>query len=112
MDIPPVIPQIQQRPSRFPLWWVLVINCLEFLLAIQFYWMPRGTRIRPMVWAGYVFVLAAFGLGAIPMILPTIRRHPRLIWPWLVLVLSLTPFPLADSIYFHAKKVRGLISEL
>jgi hypothetical protein len=111
MDIPPGIPQIQQQPSRFPLWWVLAINCLEFLLTVQFYWIPRGTPIRPMAWALYIFVLAIAGLAAIPMILPTIRRQPRLIWPWFVLVLSLTPYPLADGMYFHAEKVCGFISE-
>jgi hypothetical protein len=29
MEPPPIIPQIQQRPSRFPLWWVGVCATAE-----------------------------------------------------------------------------------
>ena len=111
MEEPPIIWEIRQRPSRFPLWWVLVINGLEFLLTIQFYWVPRGTRIRPMAWAFWVFFLAIAGLAAIPMILPTLRRQPRMFWPWIVVVLALTPFPLARGMYGYAERLCGFISE-
>jgi hypothetical protein len=111
MNVPPVISEIPKRPSRFPLWWVLAVNGLEFLLTIQFYWVPRGTPIRPMAWALYVFMLAFAGLVAIPMILPTLRKQPRLIWPWIVFVLAFTPYPLAIGIYDHAERVCGFISE-
>jgi hypothetical protein len=111
VEAPPVIPQIQHRPSRFPLWWVLAINGLEFLLTIPFYLVPRGTPIRPMGWALYVVVLAFAALAAVPMVVPTLRRNPRMVWPWIVLVLALTPFPLARGMYWHAERVCGFISE-
>jgi hypothetical protein len=111
MNVPPVISEIPKRPSRFPLWWVLGINLLEFLLTIQFYWVPSGARIRPMAWALYVFMLAFAGLVAIPLILPTLRKQPRLIWPWIVLVLAFTPYPIAGIMFHHAQQVCGFILE-
>jgi hypothetical protein len=111
METPPLVSLIERRPSRFPLRWVLVINCLEFLLTIQFYWIPRGTPIRPMAWAYYVFMLAVAALVAIPLILPTLCKQPRLIWPWVVVVLAFTPYPLADGMFICAQKVCGFILE-
>ena len=111
MEQPPIIRQYRSQRSLFPLWWVLVINALEFILTIQFYWVPRGTPIRPMAWSAYVFLLAVAGLRGVPMAFPTLRRSPSLIWPWLVMILAFTPYPLALGMYKHAERVRGFISE-
>jgi len=111
MEIPPTIPIIQQRPSQFPLWWVVVVNGLVCLLMIQFYWVPRGAQIRPMGCALFVVMLTFVGLVAIPVIVPTLWRRPRMVWPWVALFLALTPFPLAQIILWHAQKVCGFILE-
>jgi uncharacterized membrane protein (DUF106 family) len=68
-------------------------------------------EIRPMAWAFWVFVLAFAALIAIPLLLPTLCKQPRMVWPWVALILALTPYPLASGMYDHAEKVCGFISE-
>jgi hypothetical protein len=111
MGQPPVIPQLEQRPSRFPLWWVLGVNCIALGLTIQFYWVPKGMPIRPMAYAFWMFVLMFAGLAGIPIVLPTLRKHPTWVWPWIVVFLSVSPFPLTRLIFDHAQHLRGFILE-
>jgi hypothetical protein len=67
MKQPPIISEYQQRPSRFPLWWVLGVNLAVVLLTIQFYWVPKGMGIRPMGWTAWMFMLTFAGLVGIPI---------------------------------------------
>jgi len=107
MQQPPVIGPPEQRPSRFPFWLAVGANAANFLLSIQFYFVPSGARIRPMAWAMWVFCFAVAGFIALPLILPAMRKGQRRFWPWLTVVLALTPFPLASAMLHHAAKVRG-----
>jgi hypothetical protein len=111
MKQPPIISEYQQRPSRFPLWWVLGVNLAVVLLTIQFYWVPKGMGIRPMGWTAWMFMLTVAGLVGIPIVWPTLRRHRRLFWPKLVVIGSLSPLPIAMLIFSHAQHLRGFILE-
>lgn len=107
MEQPPVIPQTEQRTSLFPLWLAAGANVANFLLSIQFYFVPSGSHIRPMAWAFWVFCIAVGGFVALPLVLPAIRRHHRRFWAWLTVVLALTPFPLASAMLHHAARMKG-----
>ena len=111
MKQPPIISEYQQRPSRFPLWWVLGVNLAVVLLTVQFYWVPKGMGIRPMGWTAWMFMLTVAGLVGIPIVWPTLRRHRRLFWPKLVVIGSLSPLPIAMLIFAHAQHLRGFILE-
>lgn len=111
MEQPPVILPSERSPSRFPLWWVLGANGLVLLITIPFYWVPSGARLRPMAWAMWVFMLALAGLFGLILVLPTLRRHRQLAWPWFVVVLALTPYPLALALIHHAEHLRKFILE-
>jgi len=107
MEQPPVISQPEQRTTRLPLWLAIGANVANFLLSIQFYFVPSGAHIRPMAWAFWVFCIAVGGFVALPLVLPAIRRRQQRFWSWLTVVLALTPFPLASAMLHHAARVRG-----
>jgi hypothetical protein len=111
MNISPVIPQSQPKLSRFSMWWVIAVNCATALLAIRYYSIPTGMEIRPMGDAVLLFVLIVCGLIGIPLVLPTLFKHRRLIWPWLVVSLSLCPYPLFMLIFHHVEHVRRFVLE-
>lgn len=111
MEQPPVIPPTEQRPSRVPLWLVVVANALVLLITLPFYFVPIGARLRPMSWALWVLMLAALGVLALILVMPTLRRYRRLRWPWLVVALGFAPYPLAMAILHHAEHVRRFILE-
>jgi hypothetical protein len=54
-------------------------------------------------------ILAFVGLIGFIAVLPMLRQHWRLWWPWLVAVFAFTPMPLAQAIVRHAEHVRGFI---
>jgi hypothetical protein len=106
-----LLPGMVPRASRFPLWWVIGVNVIAALLMVQFYWVPRGAEIRPMGPAYWGAMLVIAGLVGIPMVLPTLWRHRQLVWPWLVVVLSISPFPLMMLIFQSAQHFREFILE-
>ena len=99
----------EQRPSRLPLWCVVWANGLVLPITIPFYFVPSGTRLEPRECSMVVSMLAVAGLIGFIMVLPTLRRHWRLWWPWLVVTFAFTPIPLAQAIIRHAENVRGFI---
>ncbi|MFA6563576.1 MAG: hypothetical protein WCV00_16845 [Verrucomicrobiia bacterium] len=107
MEKPPIIQQPEPPPSRFPLWLALGANAANFLMSIQFYFVPSGAHIRPMAWGLWVIVVGLGGSIALPLVFDVNRRHWRKVWPWLTVLLALTPFPLAMAMLAHASKVRG-----
>jgi hypothetical protein len=107
MEQPPVIPQTEQRTSLFPLWLAVGANAANFLLSIQFYFVPSGSNIRPMAWASLVGCIAVGGFVALPFVLPAIRQRHRRFRAWLTVVLAITPFPLASAMLHHAAGMRG-----
>lgn len=109
MEQPPVIPVPERRPSRLPLWSVVWANGLVLPLTVPFYFVSSGTRLEPRECSTVVSILAVAGLISFLMVLPTLRRHRRLWWPWLVVVFAFTPIPLAQVIIRHAEYVRGFI---
>jgi|WetSurMetagenome_2_1015567.scaffolds.fasta_scaffold445487_1 hypothetical protein len=103
------LPLPEQFPSRLPLWCVIWANALVLPVTVPFYFAPRGTRLEPMESSTVATTLAVAGLIGFIMVLPTLRRHWRLWWPWLVVVFAFTPIPLAQAILHHAEHVRGFI---
>jgi|SRR6516162_7026369 hypothetical protein len=104
-------PTVSKKASGFPLSWVLAVNCGAVLLAIRYYWIPKGKEIRPMGDAILVFMLVVAGLAGILLVLPTLFKHRRSVWPWFVVALSFCPYPLFMLIFHHAQQVRGFILE-
>jgi hypothetical protein len=58
-----------------------------------------------------IFMLIIAGLAGILLVLPTLFRQRRLVWPWFVVVLSFGPYPLFMLIFHHAQLIRGFILE-
>jgi len=110
-ETPPVVQNARQSPSRFALWWVLAVNCGVVFLAVRYYWVPKGKEIRPIGDAILLFMLVIAGLAGILLILPTLFKHRRLIWPWSVIALSVCPYPLFMLVFHLAQHVRGFILE-
>src|SRR5262245_16095058 len=107
MEHSTVTSQAEQRSSRFGFWWTLTANLLVFLLMLQAYAVPPGTHVRPIGLACWVFCLGAFSLLAFPFALFAVWRSPKRLWPWLTIVLALTPIPLSSLMLHHAASVRG-----
>jgi len=81
---------------------LIVLSCLPFVA------IPRGTGIRPMSWAVWVFLIALCTLVVgLPSALISFRSSSRLT-SILALVLSLSPWPLAGFVLRAIAAMFGL----
>ena len=67
MDPSPVDQKVGRYLFGAAFCWGLLLNVGAALLAINFYWIPKGMEIRPMGDAALVFILALAALPAIPL---------------------------------------------
>ena len=111
MDNPEDIEQSEPKPSRLSLWAAIAINCVVLFETLPFFSLPPGTAIRPMDWAALMFELTVGGLVVFPFVILVLWRHPKKVWPWLALVLALTPLPLSMCLLHFAENLRGIILE-
>ena len=85
-------------------------NAVVAVLSLQFYFVPAGSHIRPMGWAGFCAMVALASIAAvIPKAIISMRQSRRYLLPLVAIVLSLLPFPLASGILHHAAALRGFI---
>jgi|SRR6267154_3308533 len=107
MEQKPAMPQIQERSSRRPIWVGLMANVLTFLLSIHFYWVPAGAHVHPVIWGVCVFIIASVAFSCMPFTLPLFSRGRPVFSVWLIVVLGMTPLPLAAAMLHHAAWLRG-----
>jgi len=60
-----------------------------------------------MGWAFCVRCISAISLIAIPFVLANIRQCRRQLWPWLTIIVALTPLPLSMGMLHVASWVKG-----
>ncbi len=101
--------QSESRVPRLPFWWVLIANALVVISTIQFFFVPRGTGVRPMGYGFLVFMLAAAGLAGI--VLGMRRCYERMPYQWCVIILGFTPLPLSVVMFNVARWLCGFIVE-
>jgi hypothetical protein len=109
MDTPPVIPPQKPKLSRRGLVIALIINLVVVLSSIPLYRIPSGQKVNGAGWFGSIMFIAAIGFAVAAIGISTARAHRSLRWPWLVVVLGLTPLPLAIALSRHAQWVRGFM---
>lgn len=100
------------QSPRFPLSWVLVLNFLAVLSMVPFYWVSKGAQIAQIgvdVWGWCVLALIAAALLGIPMVLLAVLTNRRVVWPWAVVVLSVSVLPLVKLIFNNAQHLRGFV---
>jgi hypothetical protein len=108
MKEPSNAPQGDIPKSRYPLWWGIIGNILNFLLSLELYSIPVGSDIRPMMWACWILLVGLACLVPFFISLEIIWTRPKQIWPWFAALLSITPYPLACLMLRHAMALRGL----
>jgi hypothetical protein len=111
MEQPPMIVKPEPRPSAIPFWLAVGANAATFLFSIRLYFIPSGTRIRPMGWAFAVGCIAVIGFVALLMTLPVARKRQYRFRMCLTVVLAVTPFPLARAMLYHAAHIHNLFLE-
>src|SRR4051794_19125285 len=96
-----------QIDSRMPLWWAIISNLVNFVLSLQFFWVPSGAWIRPMGWAMWIFFIGVATLPVLPLTLLNLKRLRGRTWPRYAVALALTPIPLALVVEGLAHKIIG-----
>ncbi len=91
-----------------PLALALAANAMNCWWSSELYSAPFGSDIRPMWLSMKVVFVGVFSLVPFLLSLGIVWRRPRQFWPWLALVLSLTPLPLAIVVMNHATALRSL----
>jgi hypothetical protein len=95
--------------SRLPLWWVLIVNGLVIANSIPFFFLPRGTGVRPMGSGMFLFMLVFAGFAGI--ILGMRRCYERMPYQWAVILLGFTPLPLGALLFLIARLICGFVVE-
>lgn len=109
MDTPPLIAPQKPKVSRHWLVIAVIINLVVILSSIPFYRIPSGQKVNAVGWFGSIMFVAAIGFVVAIIGFSTARAHRSLRWPWLVVVLGLTPLPLAIALSSHAQWFRGFM---
>lgn len=84
---------------------------LVVFYSTQFLSIPRGTPIRPMAWAAFMFFIAFFSLVfGLPSSVYSFKKNPK--WVGITgLALSLAPFPLSSALLNGIAAICGLMIE-
>jgi len=89
---------------------VLVVMAHAVIVAVsaQFFFVPAGSEIRPMGWAGFVFIVSgvSFLLIVPASIVAIIKERPRLLGI-IGLIGAFTSFPLSSFILHLAARIKG-----
>lgn len=99
------------KPGFFclPFWCVACTNLFVVFITIPFYFLPRGELVRPMGWSMLAGLTMFPGFGGIA--LGMLRRYDRVPHQWLIILLGLSPVPLALLLFWLAVHIRGFIPE-
>jgi hypothetical protein len=91
---------------------VVAAHVLVFLFSIQFFFVPAGSEIRPMGWAGFMFLIAAvaFVLGLPLGIIATIREKPKFLGI-IGIVMSFTASFFSTFLLHFAERLKGFVLE-
>jgi hypothetical protein len=87
-------------------------HLLVFAFSLNFFFVPAGAGVRPMVWVSMMFGIAAFTfLASLPLIiLAMFKERPRF-FSVVALALSLTPIFFAMGMLFLAAAIKGFVLE-
>lgn len=96
---------------KLPFWIALSANALVLALSVPFYWVPKGTSVRPTAWAFYVFCIAIAAVAALVINTPIFNKHRPQWWVWVTIIASVTPLPLSLGILYSAVALGGLLLE-
>ncbi len=98
MQAPPLIPHNDSEGLRLAFWFAIFALCVQIginLASLFCLWLCRdGGKADVMLCTCAMSVLAAMGFVLAFSVLPYWSRKPNSLWPWLVVVLGLTPVPL------------------
>ena len=109
MDTPPVIASQKPKLSRRTLVVVVAVNMVAILSSLPFYRIPSGQKVQAVGWFGFIICIAVAGFVAAGISWPVARASRSFTLPWVVVILGLTPFPLAIALARHAQWLRGFM---
>jgi hypothetical protein len=87
-------------------------HVLVFLFSIQFFFIPAGSEIRPMGWAGFMFLIAAFAfvIGLPLGIIAATREKPKFLGI-IGIVMSFTASFFSTFLLHFAEHLKGFVLE-
>ena len=85
------------------------MNLFVVYITVPFYFLPRGELVRAMGWSMLAWLAMFPGFGGIAI--GTLRRYERVPHQWLIILLGLSPVPLAYLLFRLAVLIRGFIPE-
>jgi len=85
------------------------VNLFVVYITVPFYFVPRGELIRPMGWSMVASLTMFPGFGGIAI--GMLRRYERVPHQWIIILLGLSPVPLAYLLFRLAVLIRGFIPE-